>query len=56
LKEWAFAGFTFDVIFAFISGVAIDSNEDCIKAGVAFCTLTLTYLLFLRYSNLSTVY
>ncbi len=56
LKEWAFAGFTFDVIFAFISGVAINSNADCIKAGVVFCTLTLTYFLFLRYANLSTVY
>ncbi|MFV8325243.1 DoxX family protein [Flavobacterium sp. ZS1P14] len=48
LKEWAFAGFTFDVIFAFISGLAINSNADCIKSAVAFCILMLTYFLFVE--------
>lgn len=48
LKEWVFAGFTFDVIFAFISGRAIDSNADCIKAVIVFCVLMLTYFLFLK--------
>jgi uncharacterized membrane protein YphA (DoxX/SURF4 family) len=56
LKEWAFAGFTFDVIFAFVSGVAINSSADCIKAGIAFCTLAITYLLFLRNTNPPTIY
>ena len=48
LKEWAIAGFTFDVIFAFVSGRAIDSNADCIKAVIVFCVLMFTYYLFLR--------
>lgn len=48
LKEWAFAGFTFDVVFAFISGRAIDSNADCLKAAIVFCVLMLTYFLFLE--------
>ncbi|MFV5703322.1 DoxX family protein [Flavobacterium sp. XS2P12] len=48
LKEWAIAGFTFDVIFAFISGRAIDSNADCIKAVIVFCILMLTYFLLLK--------
>lgn len=47
LKEWAFAGFTFDVIFAFISGLAISSYSDCIKSAVVFCIVTITYLLFI---------
>ena len=46
LKEWAFAGFTFDVIYAFISGLAISSYADCIKATIVFCILLLTYCLF----------
>lgn len=52
LKEWAIAGFTFDVIFAFISGRSIDSNADCIKAVIVFCVLILTYYLFLRKESL----
>ncbi|MCU0467248.1 MAG: DoxX family protein [Arcicella sp.] len=47
LKEWVFAGFTFDVIFAFISGFATNSYVDCVKSGVAFCIIILTYFLFL---------
>ncbi len=43
LKEWAFAGFTFDVIFAFISGLAIASYADCIKSAVVFLLLGLAY-------------
>jgi uncharacterized membrane protein YphA (DoxX/SURF4 family) len=45
LREWAIAGFTFDVIFAFVSGRAIDSNADCIKSAVVFCVIMLTYYL-----------
>jgi uncharacterized membrane protein YphA (DoxX/SURF4 family) len=48
LKEWAFAGFTFDVIFAFISNVYIANYLDCIKAVVALGLLALTYTLFLK--------
>ena len=39
LKEWAFAGFTFDVIFAFISGLAVYSYIDCIKPVIVFFIL-----------------
>jgi uncharacterized membrane protein YphA (DoxX/SURF4 family) len=46
LKEWVFAGFTFDVIFAFISGLAINSYTDCIKSGVSFCVIMFTYFFF----------
>lgn len=46
LKEWAFAGFTFDVIFAFISGLSIASYADCIKAVIVFALLMITYILF----------
>ena len=46
LKEWVFAGFTFDVIFAFISGLQIDSTADCIKAAVALILIMLIYALF----------
>jgi hypothetical protein len=48
LKEWAFAGFAFDVVFAFISALAIESYGDCIKSGVAFGIVILTYVLFLK--------
>jgi uncharacterized membrane protein YphA (DoxX/SURF4 family) len=48
LKEWAFVGFTFDVIFAFISGLAINSNTDCQKSAIAFCIIMLTYFIFLK--------
>jgi uncharacterized membrane protein YphA (DoxX/SURF4 family) len=48
LKEWAFAGFTFDVLFAFISGFAINSYADCLKASIVFCLLMLTYSLYMN--------
>lgn len=48
LKEWAFAGFTFDVLFAFISGIAIHSYADCLKSSIVFCLLMLTYTLYLN--------
>lgn len=47
-KEWAFAGFTFDVIFAFISGVATRLPADCIKAVIAFIFLIVAYLFFTK--------
>jgi len=48
LKEWVFAGFTFDVIFAFISGLQINSVADYGKAAVAFVLILLVYGLFRR--------
>jgi hypothetical protein len=46
LREWAFAGFIFDVIFAFCSGYATGIYDDCIKAIIAFVALISAYLLF----------
>lgn len=46
LKEWVFAGFTFDVIFAFISGLQISSMADCVKASVALIGIIFSYALF----------
>lgn len=46
LREWAFAGFTFDVIFAFFSGYATGIYDDCLKAMVAFIALISAYSLF----------
>ena len=48
LREWVFAAFTIDVIFAFVSGYAIQSYADCIKALIVFVILMLTYALFLN--------
>lgn len=48
LKEWAFAGFVFDVVFAFISGISIHSKADMIKSLIAFCVLLFTYSLFIK--------
>ena len=47
LREWVFAAFTIDVIFAFVSGYAIQSYGDCAKAVVVFVILMLTYWLFI---------
>ncbi|MEO6669002.1 MAG: DoxX family protein [Ferruginibacter sp.] len=46
LREWVFAAFTFDVIFAFVSGYTIQSYADCTKAVVVFVVLMLAYWLF----------
>jgi uncharacterized membrane protein YphA (DoxX/SURF4 family) len=46
LKEWVFAGFTFDVIFAFISGLHINSSADYIKSCIALILIMLIYVLF----------
>jgi DoxX-like protein len=51
LKEWVFAGFTFDVIFAFISGLQIDSLADCLRAAVSFVFIVLIYWLFRTVSD-----
>ncbi len=48
LKDWAFAGFTFDVIFAFISALSVNNTTDCIKAVIVFGVLILTHSLFVK--------
>ena len=48
LREWVFAAFTIDVIFAFVSGYNIQSYNDCIKAVVVFIILMFTYWLFVN--------
>jgi uncharacterized membrane protein YphA (DoxX/SURF4 family) len=45
LREWVFAAFTIDVIFAFVSGYTIQSYADCMKAVIVFIILMLTYWL-----------
>ena len=48
LKEWVFAAYTIDVIFAFISGHHIQSYSDCLKAGISFAVLMITYRLYIN--------
>ena len=48
LHSWVFAGFTFDVVFAFISGFMMSSYTDCIKSGIALVAILYTYSLFLK--------
>ncbi|MEO5777312.1 MAG: DoxX family protein [Flavobacterium sp.] len=45
LREWVFAAFTFDVIFAFISGYMIQSYADCVKATIVLIVLLSAYFL-----------
>lgn len=47
LREWIFAAFTIDVIFAFVSGYMIQSYVDCVKAALTFIILMFTYRLFI---------
>ena len=47
LREWVFAAFTIDVIFAFASGYSIQSYGDCLKAVVVFIILMFAYSLFI---------
>jgi hypothetical protein len=46
LKEWVFAAFFFDVIFAFISGYSFPGIIDIVKPGVAFILILVTYIMF----------
>jgi uncharacterized membrane protein YphA (DoxX/SURF4 family) len=48
LREWVFAAFTIDVIFAFVSGYTIGSYGDCIKAIVVFIIIMIAYSLFIN--------
>jgi DoxX-like family len=46
LKEWVFAAFFFDVIFAFISGYSFVGIIDIVKPGIAFVLILITYIMF----------
>ena len=51
LKEWVFAGFTFDVLFALISGAATGYHADVAKASIALVLVLFTYLQFRKQPN-----
>ncbi|MFC0515319.1 DoxX family protein [Mucilaginibacter angelicae] len=46
LKEWVFAGILFDIIFAFLSKVAVIGFPATVDAIVAFTMVTVTYAMF----------
>ena len=46
LKEWVFAAFFFDVIFAFISGYSFAGIINIAKPAVAFVLIVITYIAF----------
>ncbi len=55
LKEWVFAAFFFDVIFAFISGYSFDGIIDIVKPGVAFILILITYITFRKINPVLTL-
>jgi len=46
LKEWVFAGLFFDIIFAFLSKIAVLGFPATIDAIVAFIMVSVTYYMF----------
>ncbi|MDB5211038.1 MAG: hypothetical protein JWQ30_1865 [Sediminibacterium sp.] len=46
LKEWVFAAFFFDVIFAVISGYSFAGISETIKPVLAFVLILITYISF----------
>jgi hypothetical protein len=46
LKEWVFAGLFFDIIFAFLSKIAVLGFPATIDAIVAFVMVSVTYYMF----------
>ena len=46
LKEWVFAAFFFDVIFAFISGYSFVGISEIVKPVIAFILILITYIMF----------
>jgi hypothetical protein len=46
LKEWVFAGIFFDIIFAFLSKVAVLGFPATIDAIIAFIMVSVTYTMF----------
>lgn len=52
MKEWAYAGFAFDFIFATISKVAVDDiNEQTFSPLVAFAILAVSYIYYHKLST-----
>jgi hypothetical protein len=56
LKEWVFAGLFFDIIFAFLSKIAVLGFPATIDAIIAFIMVSVTYYMFktlypVTYSN-----
>jgi hypothetical protein len=45
LKEWAYAGFTFTFIGAFISHLAMNQNQEAIMPVIAFVVLAISYFM-----------
>ncbi len=46
LKEWVFAAFFFDVIFAFISRYSFAGISELVKPVIAFILILITYIMF----------
>jgi DoxX-like family len=46
LKEWVFAAFFFDVIFAVISVNSFAGISGIVKPGIAFILILITYIMF----------
>lgn len=46
LKEWVFAGIFFDIIFAFVSKIAVLGFAAAIDAIIAFTIISVTYFMF----------
>jgi hypothetical protein len=48
LKEWVFAGIFFDIVFAFVSKLAVIGFAATVDAIVAFAMVSVTYAMFRR--------
>lgn len=53
LKEWVFAGIFFDIIFAFVSKLAVIGFAATVDAIVAFTMVSVTYAMFRRLEKYS---
>ncbi|SEH33844.1 DoxX family protein [Chryseobacterium culicis] len=56
LKEWAFAGMFFDILFAFFSKVAVLGFSATADAVIAFSVLAVTYLMFRKLYSPELIY
>jgi hypothetical protein len=48
LKEWVFAGIFFDILFAFLSKIAVLGFPATVDAIIAFIMVSVTYLMYRR--------
>ncbi|WP_188931082.1 DoxX family protein [Dyadobacter endophyticus] len=53
LKEWVFAGILFDIIFAFVSKLAVIGFAATVDAIIAFVMVSVTYAMFRRLEKYS---